>query len=437
MITLDSVNTSLTGIFENFDNILTKVDIFTEASLDEYKINLKEADLKVMQEDGTAEDLMYLEAAAKDSLWERTKKTISALIERFKEFVKKIKVKVTDFFAEQTTKNAISKTESSVKKYPELKDIKIKVKDPESITKEYDGVRGNIQKFILKLRTGKVNSADIKAFEKDKAELENDGSKIKKRVSVVTVTLASAVGLVKAARDKICKDKYEDVKWSPDKNVDTEEHFPLITEACRAYYSSWRFKLGELVMTIINTLKDIKRTISDKLSGVVKESSSDDRIRDIYSRLYTEGGKKDDDDSDDDSEDPEDDEKKKKSEDDEDDSAEDDEAPEDTEDDDDSEESDDDEKDNKSKSKKSKKKGDEDSDDESDDSTDDEESEDEESTTESSFDDLFFGNDDESVTESVTDDLDDTFNSFFGDDTVEESAKDLFDQMDDMNFFED
>ena len=52
----------------SFDATFEKCIAFAEASYNEYKTNIKEAELKVVKESGTSEDLIYLEDAASEIL---------------------------------------------------------------------------------------------------------------------------------------------------------------------------------------------------------------------------------------------------------------------------------------------------------------------------------------------------------------------------------
>lgn len=447
MVTLESVNTEMSKIFESFDTIVTKADIFIESSLDEYNLNLKESNLKVMQEDGTAEDLMYLEGAAEESFKDRALKTIIALKDRFMEFIKRTITNIRNFFAKDTTEKALAKIEEATKKHPEIKGIKVDMRDPKKLGKEFDGERSKLQKLMAKFKTGNANASDKKELEKIEGNLKDRGASIVKRVAIGAVTVAAAVAAVKFIKDHLCNDRYNDgincTKKSDFDRMDAET-VQYASRTANRFWDSWRFKVTNLWEICTETLTKIKNAIKDKLSGVVaKESSSDERIRDIYSQLYMEGKKDDDECEDcDDSECDGDDCKDKKDKDDSEGDTEDkksskkkDDEPEEEEPEEDSDDDDNDDSDKK-KSKSKKKKDDDDDDDaEPTEEKPEEGAEtDGETTEESSEFGSFF--DDEYIDESEsTDDLDGMFDRFFGESSEDATAQDLFDQMD-TNFFE-
>ena len=84
---------------KQFNITIKKADIFTEASYKNLEINRQEADLKVLTESGTYDDLNYLYEAASEGFVNKVKKAIEKIADSLVEFIDKIvtKVKITAY----------------------------------------------------------------------------------------------------------------------------------------------------------------------------------------------------------------------------------------------------------------------------------------------------------------------------------------------------
>ena len=182
------------------NNTLGRINVFAEATYDEYKINLKEVALKVLKENGTEEDYNFLATEAANNFIERTRKAISKIVEAVKKFINNCIDKLVKFVTGENTKKAIDKAEEACEKNPKLRSQKIKYENTDKQVKAaqqgIDGIRKRIAKIKAK---GKVT-------EEDKEYIKNIESKTMKIVAATStvgvLTLAGAIALFKKNSSK-------------------------------------------------------------------------------------------------------------------------------------------------------------------------------------------------------------------------------------------
>lgn len=123
-----------------FDVSMMQVDAYMEACDREYNLHMKQAELKCLKEQGTADDLAYLEGAAEEGAVAKVRGVIDKLIEMWKNFISTLKTKIIAKIASAETRNVLSRAEKKVKLNPLLARKKVKIRDnkkPLGIIKKY------------------------------------------------------------------------------------------------------------------------------------------------------------------------------------------------------------------------------------------------------------------------------------------------------------
>ena len=167
---------------------IMKADIFTEASYKNLEINRQEADLKVLTESGTYDDLNYLYEAASEGFVNKVKKAVEKIADSLVEFINKIVTKVKSVFGTERAKKTLDAVEKAANSNSKVKNKKITIKDgskaEKEIQKEIDGLRGKLSRF----KAGRVSKADIKSVDETVSRIN------KKKVAIITATTAITVG---------------------------------------------------------------------------------------------------------------------------------------------------------------------------------------------------------------------------------------------------
>lgn len=204
----------------SFDKVMAQCDAFVEAACRELETNFKEAELKVLRESGTDEDLVYLESQATEGFIIRAKNTLKKIKDSVIEFIEKMVKAIKDFFAAEKTKKAIDKTQKTIDKNPKFKNLKIKIMDTDKVEKTNNKFLDMIDKKIAMFKAGKFSS-------KDKDELENIDKNYTKEIAIAvgaTVTVAVAAALVILNKCD-CAKKAEDLKDDVDSGIDLDKGY--------------------------------------------------------------------------------------------------------------------------------------------------------------------------------------------------------------------
>ena len=201
---MGKIDTYLSDANKRFNVLNAKVDAYCESMMAQYEINCKKAELKVMQESGTEDDLYYLYEAAEGSVVESLKKAIDKIIEAFKKFVNEVKLKILSIVASKETDKNIENIEKKVRFNPFLSKKKVKIED----TKKQLGVvawaQAEYQKLISKIKGGKEVSPD------EATQIQDEfNKKLKVAAGVaaaITVTVGAAVLLIKKSGKSMSDD---------------------------------------------------------------------------------------------------------------------------------------------------------------------------------------------------------------------------------------
>lgn len=211
----------------SFDATFDKCVAFVEASYNEYKTNIKEAELKVINESGTPDDLIYLEDAASEGFLVRSAKAIEKIVESFLKWMGEKIEAIKSFFNSKKTKDTLDKAEKVCDKNPEFKNKKVQIPDYKARIKVCDEYESKVDKKLAAMNAGHYSSSDKEDLKKIEKDFDADAAKTK--VAMVTVTVAGALAAAKFLYDKSQDKDIADIK--PTKGTGDHLSDPDNTEA--------------------------------------------------------------------------------------------------------------------------------------------------------------------------------------------------------------
>lgn len=178
-------------ICDDFEKKNNKVDAYVEATLRELDINCDEADLKVVNESGTEDDLAYLYQEAEEGAMAKIKRAIEAAIRAFVEFIKNLKTKIIRMVTNAETKLVLSKVGKKIKLNPFLARKKVKVidkKKPLAIIAKY---KSKTDSRIAKVAAGVFRQKDITSIASDREAFDTEyRNVVAGAAALVTTTVA-------------------------------------------------------------------------------------------------------------------------------------------------------------------------------------------------------------------------------------------------------
>lgn len=173
---------------------IEQVRIYTEAALREHQIQYKEAELKVLKESGTDEDLMILKEAADNGAIERIIKAIKKILDSLAEFVKTVRDKVKYKFRSKQSLETLNTMEQTLAKTPKLRSKKISYANTDEEEKLVQKTLAAVQKKVARIKSGHYKEKDLE--ELNELEEKTD-SKLKtlKIAATAAIAIGSAIVL--------------------------------------------------------------------------------------------------------------------------------------------------------------------------------------------------------------------------------------------------
>lgn len=159
---------------KDFDIRMMKLDSFTEAVDRELSINLAQAELKCMMEDGTDDDKAYLESAAEDGALAKLKKMIQAVIDAWKAWISQKKTKVISKICSAEARSILAKTEKRVKLNPILARKKVEVMDGKKALGVIHSYKSKNDKILAKTVKGVLTENTMKTLVDTKEAFRED-----------------------------------------------------------------------------------------------------------------------------------------------------------------------------------------------------------------------------------------------------------------------
>lgn len=207
---LESIGTTMENANKNYGIAMSKNDVFMEDVMSELEINIKKCNLRVMQESGTFDDLMYLEAGAV----EEAKGKIGAAIDHVKstleKFFLKINTAITSKINEVKGNKIVEEFKSKIKFSPKIRNKTVEVIDGADTIKKLDAVKAELAKLVAKIRSGASVPADaIAECGKRIAEITSSASKtVSMSVNKAVDKIGTMAGSMKSTLQKLQSDAF-------------------------------------------------------------------------------------------------------------------------------------------------------------------------------------------------------------------------------------
>lgn len=279
------------SIDKDFDVRMMKLDSFTEAVERELDINMAQAELKCMMEDGTADDQAYLEEAAEEGALAKLKKMIQAVIDAWKAWISQKKTKVIAKICSAEARSVLAKTEKKVKINPILARKKVEVMNGKkalgvihSYKSKNDKILGKTVKGIVTESTMKTVADTKESFREDyKNAIAGSAGATMITVAALLTELNSEIGTLPSYVDKMENVTSQTLERL--KTTCTEEAAVAATAATNAA-ANFAAELAKeevnvMVDSIMNKMGALKKIIHAKDTEVkpvkpIKEYTEDD-----------------------------------------------------------------------------------------------------------------------------------------------------------------
>ena len=133
----------LTEASSAYDLNVMRITAVVEAANRQREINFHEAELKVMQESGTDDELTMLLEAAESDFVENIRKALDKLRQAIVEFFSKCRQKLVELMSKRDDQNALDKIKKRLKLLPIIGKKKVMIEDYEEEQKIYEkGMKG-------------------------------------------------------------------------------------------------------------------------------------------------------------------------------------------------------------------------------------------------------------------------------------------------------
>lgn len=300
---LEFIDTCLTEASNIFELNMKKVNVVVEAARRELAINYNEAELKVMQENGTDEDLAYYYSEAENGLIDTIIKAIKKIKDAIIKFFSEMKSKVLALITKKENTEAIAKVEKKVKIFPLLGRKKILVEDYNKEAKIADESLSKLGKLKAKLK-GKQEVTSEEVDEVKKSFFEEHGAAIGIG-SAVTVTVGAAIAAVKhmTSKAKSETDKYQNIATktcddclnmldSVDNPVVAQKIADATSAVAKTTQESFIRTLKNMIQSIGNAVRTFGKSKADvnKAAAALGESTdnSDSMMTDAEMKKITD-----------------------------------------------------------------------------------------------------------------------------------------------------
>ena len=191
---------------DKFDTRNMKINAYLESTIRQFNINTEHAQLKVIQESGTMDDLEYLEEQANEGAIAKIKAVIQKIIDAFKEFISTLKSKVVRVICNRETKSTLNKVQQKIKFNPILARKKVKVidkKKPLKIIKQY---QSKCDKHISRAKAGVFKESEIQSIYSDRDKYDADYKKaVAGTAALITIAVSKLVQEINAEYGQLPK----------------------------------------------------------------------------------------------------------------------------------------------------------------------------------------------------------------------------------------
>lgn len=291
-------------ISDEYDLSSRKIDTYLEYAINEYDINCKKAELKVITESGTDEDLQYFHEAAEEGAIVKIKKAVIAVIEAFKKFISDLKDRVVRVIVTKTSRETLNRVEKKVKLNPFLRKKKVQVTDKKKAMAVINKYKSKCDKDIAKVKAGIFKQTDVEGIFKDRDDFDRDYKvAVTGAASLVTLTVGELITQVNSQLNdlpnvvnKIGKDTTDAVEKLCEGLKD--EDAATSTRSAYTACANLRSKLGkaeanesvDFIMQAMSVLRKEVAKIKGSIEADVATESYDDfdSFDDDIDHLYEE-----------------------------------------------------------------------------------------------------------------------------------------------------
>ena len=187
-----------------FDVSMMQIDAYMEACDREHNLHIKQAELKCLKEQGTMDDLAYLESAAEEGAVAKIRGVIDKLIEMWKNFISTLKTRIIAKIASAETRNVLSRAEKKVKLNPLLARKKVKIRDnkkPLGIIKKY---KTSTDKAAARAVKGLFAETNMKTLMDSKENFREEfRNATAGEVALTTITIAALLAKLNSDVEKL------------------------------------------------------------------------------------------------------------------------------------------------------------------------------------------------------------------------------------------
>ena len=246
----------------SFDVTMLKVDSYLEAVDRQFEINKQKAELKVMKESGTEDDLAMLFEAAEGSVADSILKAIEKIKDAIIKFFSDVKSMIIEKFSKANFDDQIDALDKKIKLLPLLSKKQVIVEDTEQEEKIFKKAISKLSAIKAKLKSGqKVDAEEIYAVEE---EYNKESSKIAGIASGVKTTLSGAIAKVK----DMVKSHSKKVADAEKETVSTLDEMKKVAED-KPENAANAEKVSRSLAAIVKAhVRNITRAISSTLTSI-------------------------------------------------------------------------------------------------------------------------------------------------------------------------
>lgn len=182
--------------------MLQKIDVFSSSLFFEYEINKQEAELKVLTESGSDEDLEFLYTEALSELGSKIKLSMQKLVNTVKKFIEHIEDSLADRFLNKKVQAHLKELNDRVKANPKAFEPKITTEDVEELVRTLEMAIDELRK----LGTKDVTENNINDLLEEANKINLSCQKRRKELEGKKVEISIPLGLsVLEGRIKNCR----------------------------------------------------------------------------------------------------------------------------------------------------------------------------------------------------------------------------------------
>lgn len=197
---IEIIDTYLSEASQAYDLFSMRADAVMESAMREYLINQEEAELKIMQEHGTYDDMEYYYEEAKNGLIEHVVTTIQRIKEAIIKFFSTMKDKILSVMGKKENREALNKIEKRIKVFPLLGRKKILVEDYDAHMKNSEKALTQLSTVKAKLKSG--HDVDPEQIHDIKKSFFEEHGRLIGVSAAVTITVAAGIAAIHKISDK-------------------------------------------------------------------------------------------------------------------------------------------------------------------------------------------------------------------------------------------